>query len=190
MTSETSGTGGTFGRVGIWSGALHASRVDDAGRRAITDALAELDGLGFGTVWIGGSPTPADAAAVVAATRSLTVATGILSIWNHSAEEVAAVVAALGPQERRRFVLGLGVSHGPMVPQYAKPYSAMVEYLDALDAADPSTGARHRVLAALGPKMLRLAAAGRWGRTPTSSPPSTRPRPARRSAPTRCSRPS
>ncbi|MFJ2027149.1 LLM class F420-dependent oxidoreductase [Streptomyces sp. NPDC087897] len=158
MTSEISGTGRTFGRVGIWSGALHASRVDDAGRKAITEALAELDALGYGTVWIGGSPTPGDAAAVVAATRSITVATGILSIWNHTAEEVAAAVSAIDPDERRRFVLGLGVSHGPMVPQYAKPYSAMVGYLDALDAAEPSVGAGHRVLAALGPKMLGLAA--------------------------------
>ncbi|NUV67449.1 MULTISPECIES: LLM class F420-dependent oxidoreductase [unclassified Streptomyces] len=158
MTSETPGTGSTFGRVGIWSAALHASRVDDAGRKAIAEALAELDELGYGTVWIGASPTPGDAAAVVAATRSITVATGILSIWDHTAEEVAAAVSAIDPDARRRFVLGLGVSHGSMVPQYAKPYSAMVEYLDALDAAEPSVGSGHRVLAALGPKMLKLAA--------------------------------
>ncbi|MFD4128521.1 LLM class F420-dependent oxidoreductase [Streptomyces globisporus] len=158
MTSETTGTGSTFGRVGIWSGALHASRVDEAGGKATADALAELDELGYGTVWIGGSPTPGDAAAVVAATRSITVATGILSIWNHTAEEVAAAVSAIGPDARGRFVLGLGVSHGPMVPQYAKPYSAMVDYLDALDAAEPFVGSGHRVLAALGPKMLKLAA--------------------------------
>ncbi|MFD0424902.1 LLM class F420-dependent oxidoreductase [Streptomyces parvus] len=158
MTSETTGTGNTFGRVGIWSAALHASRVDDTGRKAIAEALAELDELGYGTVWIGASPTPGDAAAVVAATRSITVATGILSIWDHTAEEVAATVSAIDPDARRRFVLGLGVSHGSMVPQYAKPYSAMVEYLDALDAAEPSVGSGHRVLAALGPKMLKLAA--------------------------------
>ncbi|WP_086778674.1 TIGR03620 family F420-dependent LLM class oxidoreductase, partial [Streptomyces griseus] len=166
MTSETSGTGRPFGRVGIWSGALHPSRVDDTGKGAITEALAELDGLGYGTVWIGGSPTPGDAAAVVSATRTLTVATGILSIWNHTAEEVAAGVAAIDPEARRRFVLGLGVSHGPMVPQYAKPYSAMVAYLDALDAAEPSVGSGHRVLAALGPKMLKLAAGRSLGAHP------------------------
>ncbi|PVC82343.1 LLM class F420-dependent oxidoreductase [Streptomyces sp. CS014] len=158
MTSETTGTGSIFGRVGIWSSALHTSRVDDTGGKAIAEALAELDELGYGTVWIGGSPTPGDAAAVVAATRSITVATGILSIWSHTAEEVAAAVSAIDPDARRRFALGLGVSHGPMVPQYAKPYSAMVEYLDALDAAEPSVGSGHRVLAALGPRMLKLAA--------------------------------
>ncbi|MEW2169990.1 TIGR03620 family F420-dependent LLM class oxidoreductase [Streptomyces sp. NPDC007027] len=158
MTSEMAGTGSAFGRVGIWSGALHLSRVDDTGGKAVAEALAELEELGYGTVWIGGSPTPGDAAAVVAATRSITVATGILSIWNHTAEEVAAAVSAIDPGARRRFVLGLGVSHGPMAPRYAKPYSAMTAYLDALDAAEPSVGSGHRVLAALGPKMLELAA--------------------------------
>ncbi|MFD5871919.1 LLM class F420-dependent oxidoreductase [Streptomyces sp. NPDC060322] len=153
----TSGTHDAFGRVGIWSSALHASRRDDAGRKALAEAVAELEDLKYGTLWIGGSPSPEDAAAVVDATRTITVATGILSIWDHSAEEVAARVAAIDAQARGRFVLGLGVSHGPMVPQYTKPYSAMVAYLDALDAATPPLGSGHRVLAALGPKMLKLA---------------------------------
>ncbi|MFJ8884596.1 LLM class F420-dependent oxidoreductase [Streptomyces sp. NPDC102402] len=154
MTSETRET---FGRVGIWSGALHASRRDDAGREELVEALAELEELRFGALWIGGSPSPEDAAAVVAATRTITVATGILSIWDHSAEAVAARIAAIDASARGRFVLGLGVSHGPMVPQYTKPYSSMVAYLDALDAATPPVGSGHRVLAALGPKMLKLA---------------------------------
>lgn len=129
MTSETRET---YGQVGIWSGALHRSRADDAGKAAIVEAVAELEDLGYGTLWLGGSPSADDAAAVVAATRSVTVATGILSIWNHTAAEVAARIATLDASARGRFVLGLGVSHGPMVPQYAKPYSAMVAYLDAL----------------------------------------------------------
>lgn len=154
----TSVTREAFGRVGIWSGALHGSRTDAAGGRAIAEAVAELEDLGYGTLWIGGSPSPDDAAAVVAATRKATVATGILSIWDHPAQDVAARIAEIDAQARGRFVLGLGVSHGPMVPRYAKPYSAMVAYLDALDAATPPVDSGHRVLAALGPKMLRLAA--------------------------------
>ncbi|MFI7236704.1 LLM class F420-dependent oxidoreductase [Streptomyces cyaneofuscatus] len=154
----TSLTHEAFGRVGIWSSALHGSRTDDAGRKAIAEAVAELEELGYGTLWIGGSPSPDDAAAVVAATRTVTVATGILNIWSHTAEEVAARIAAVEEAARGRFVLGLGVSHGPMVPQYAKPYSAMVAYLDALDTANPSVEPGERVLAALGPKMLKLAA--------------------------------
>ncbi|MFF1465628.1 LLM class F420-dependent oxidoreductase [Streptomyces sp. NPDC058330] len=163
MTSETREA---FGRVGIWSGALHQSRVDDAGRKAIAQALSELEELGYGTVWIGGSPSPDDAAAVVAATRTITVATGILSIWDHTAQDVAARIAAIDAHARGRFVLGLGVSHGPMVPQYTKPYSSMVAYLDALDAATPPVGAGARVLAALGPKMLKLAAGRALGAHP------------------------
>ena len=154
MTSETREA---FGRVGIWSSALHGSRTDSTGRQAIAEAVAELEELKYGTVWIGGSPSVDDAAAVVAATRTVTVATGILSIWDHPADKVAARVAGIDATARGRFVLGLGVSHGPMVPQYAKPYSAMVAYLDALDAADPPLGSGRRVLAALGPKMLQLA---------------------------------
>lgn len=163
MTSETREA---FGRVGIWSSALHTSRANGAGRAAIADAAAELEELGYGTLWVGGSPSPDDAAAVVAATRTVTVATGILSIWDHTAEEVAARIAAIDASARGRFVLGLGVSHGPMVPQYAKPYSAMVAYLDALDAATPPVDPGHRVLAALGPKMLELAAGRTLGAHP------------------------
>ncbi|MFD5140434.1 TIGR03620 family F420-dependent LLM class oxidoreductase [Streptomyces sp. NPDC058378] len=163
MSSETRET---FGRVGIWSSALHGSRTDDAGRRAIAEAVAELEELKYGTLWIGGSPSVEDAAAVVAATRTVTVATGILSIWDHTAEEVAAGIAAIGAGSRGRFVLGLGVSHGPMVPQYSKPYSAMVGYLDALDAATPPVGPESRVLAALGPKMLKLATGRALGAHP------------------------
>ncbi|WP_322986634.1 TIGR03620 family F420-dependent LLM class oxidoreductase [Streptomyces sp. S584] len=163
MSSETRET---FGRVGIWSSALHGSRTDDAGRRAIAEAVAELEELKYGTLWMGGSPSVEDAAAVVAATRTVTVATGILSIWDHTAEEVAAGIAAIGAGSRGRFVLGLGVSHGPMVPQYSKPYSAMVGYLDALDAATPPVGPESRVLAALGPKMLKLATGRALGAHP------------------------
>ncbi|PCG87296.1 LLM class F420-dependent oxidoreductase [Streptomyces sp. WZ.A104] len=155
-----------FGRVGIWSSALHGSRVDDPGRKAIAEAVAELEELGYGTVWIGGSPSPDDAADLVAATRTLTVATGILSIWGHAAEDVAARIAAIDASARGRFVLGLGVSHGPLVPQYAKPYSAMVAYLDALDAGAPPVEPGRRVLAALGPKMLKLAAGRALGAHP------------------------
>ncbi|MFE3475049.1 LLM class F420-dependent oxidoreductase [Streptomyces bacillaris] len=159
MTSRThEAAHGTFGRIGIWSSALHGSRTDDSGRKAIAEAIAELEELGYGTLWIGGSPSPEDATAVVAATRTVTVATGILNIWSHTAEEVAARLASLDEAARGRFVLGLGVSHGPLVPQYAKPYSAMAGYLDALDAATRAVEPGERVLAALGPKMLRLAA--------------------------------
>lgn len=113
MTSETRET---FGRVGIWNGALHPSRVDADGKKAIEEAVAEIEALGYGTLWLGASPSPDDAAAIVGATSAITVATGILSIWDHTAEEVAARISAIDANARDRFVLGLGVSHDALAP--------------------------------------------------------------------------
>ncbi|WP_330172230.1 LLM class F420-dependent oxidoreductase [Streptomyces sp. NBC_01498] len=153
-----------FGRIGIWSSALHPS--DPAGLAAASAAVAELDALGYGTVWIGGSPSLDQVLPVLAASSRLTVATGILSIWEHTAPEVAERTARIQRDTGGRFVLGLGVSHAGFTPRYARPYSAMVEYLDALDAApDPVPGGQ-RVLAALGPRMLKLAAGRAVGAHP------------------------
>ncbi|MFD3923949.1 LLM class F420-dependent oxidoreductase [Streptomyces sp. NPDC058595] len=145
-----------FGRIGIWSSALHPSGPD--GVAAVSTAVAELDALGYGTIWMGGSPSLDQVVPVVEATRHITVATGILSIWEHEAPAVAERTARIRRDTAGRFVLGLGVSHGGFTPNYARPYSTMVEYLDALDTAADPVPASGRVLAALGPKMLKLAA--------------------------------
>ena len=89
------------------------------------------------------------------ATRSVAIATGILNIWMQDPEEVARESNARW--ESGRFVLGLGASHAALVEQYARPYSAMREYLDALDAATPPVPDGARLLAALGPKMVALS---------------------------------
>ncbi|WP_405592168.1 LLM class F420-dependent oxidoreductase [Streptomyces sp. NBC_01190] len=139
-----------FGRVGIWSGALTGS----AGR----DAAAELEELGYGTIWLGGSPDFGDALPILDATERITVATGIISIWEQDAASVAAEIAKLDGPTGERFFLGLGASHESLTPGYTRPYSKMVSYLDELDAAPVPVPVERRVLAALGPKMLRLAA--------------------------------
>jgi probable F420-dependent oxidoreductase len=139
-----------LGRIGIWSSALGADQPRSR------EAAAELEELGYGTIWIGGSP-PVDAGArLLAATSHITVATGILNIWEHRAADVAAQHAEVTAKHPGRFVLGLGVSHSAIVPNYAKPYTAMRTYLDELDAAGQP--AAERVLAALGPRMLELSA--------------------------------
>lgn len=153
-----------FGRIGIWSSALHPSEPADLA--AVSAAVSELDALGYGTIWMGGSPSLDQVVPVLEATRHSTVATGILSIWDHPAEAVAEQTARLRRDSAGRFVLGLGVSHSGFNPNYARPYSAMVEYLDALDAAADPVPASGRVLAALGPKMLKLAADRAWGAHP------------------------
>ncbi|AXG78121.1 LLM class F420-dependent oxidoreductase [Streptomyces paludis] len=139
-----------MGRYGIWSSELHTV---GAGERGV--AAAELGALGYGGVWFGGSPGVGDAAPLVEGSAGIVVATGILSIWQHTPAEVGARFLELEAAHPGRFVLGIGASHAKLAAQYERPYSAMVEYLDGLDAA--GVPASRVVLAALGPKMLRLS---------------------------------
>jgi probable F420-dependent oxidoreductase len=136
------------GRVGVWSRELRFSRDREDAR----DAAAELEQLGYGALWIpdvGGDVFGA-CEELLAATRSIPLLTGILNIWMHDAAEVATRSAALG----ERFTLGLGASHEAVIGgRYAKPLSAMRAYLDELDVL----GSGHRLLAALGPRMLELS---------------------------------
>ncbi|EFG65727.1 LLM class F420-dependent oxidoreductase, partial [Streptomyces sp. SPB074] len=140
-----------IGRIGIWNGLL--SKGDPIAQ----EATGELEELGYGAVWLGGNSGVTGAAALVAATSRITVANGILNIWEHTAEDVAAEAAAVEEAHPGRYLLGLGASHAPTVKNYHKPYSTMVAYLDTLDAAPRPVPAARRVLAALGPKMLKLA---------------------------------
>ncbi|GAA1518413.1 TIGR03620 family F420-dependent LLM class oxidoreductase [Nocardioides humi] len=143
--------------VGVWAGHF---RLDPA---PVADAAAELEQLGYAALWYpGGLRRVFEPAEVLLnATRSLTVATGIASIWVSTAAQAAAAWSGLEERHPGRFVLGLGVSHGPAVERYAlghydRPLQRMRGYLDELDAAGaPPAGAR--VLGALGPRMLQLA---------------------------------
>jgi probable F420-dependent oxidoreductase len=160
-----------LGRVGIWNIGL---RSEDPGARGeIAEAAAELEDLGYGTIWLGGSPGVRHAAPLLEATSRIVVATGILSIWDYEAADVAAEHTALAEDHPGRFLLGLGVSHGPLVGEsYRRPYGAMLDYLGELDVA--GVPQQERVLAALGPKMLAAARDH-----------AIRARPARSSAPVR-----
>lgn len=120
------------------------------------DVVAELDELGYGAVWLGHA-TVEEAAPLVGAAPRITVATGIHSIWRQEAADAARHFARLEEEHPERFLLGLGVSHPQAVSGYQRPYTAMAAYLDELD--DPATFVppRSRMLAALGPRMIRLA---------------------------------
>lgn len=143
----------SVGRYGIWSGGLRAE--DPARRGELAEVAAELEELGYGAIWLGGNTSVHHAVPLVEATSHITVATGIQSIWQHEAAETAVHFAELEAAHPGRFLLGLGVSHAKLAEQYRRPYAAMVDYLDALDAA--GLPADRRVLAALGPRMLRLS---------------------------------
>ncbi|MFG3011289.1 LLM class F420-dependent oxidoreductase [Streptomyces cinerochromogenes] len=143
----------TVGRYGIWSHELRSEAPDRRGELA--EAAAELEELGYGAVWLGGSSTVDHAAPLIGATRRIVVGTSIQSVWQRDAATTAAGFLEVETAHPGRFVLGLGVSHGPLVQGYRRPYSAMVGYLDELDKA--GVPADRRVLAALGPRMLGLA---------------------------------
>jgi probable F420-dependent oxidoreductase len=143
-----------LGRIGIWAAEL---RHGDSGE--IADAAAELDELGFGTLWIPGEASGdllGQIDHLLGATRKATIATGILNIWMHDAKDVGAWWRALPAEHAERFLLGLGVSHGAVIGEaYAKPLTAMRNYLALLSAE--GIPAEKTCLAALGPKMLELA---------------------------------
>jgi probable F420-dependent oxidoreductase len=143
-----------LGRIGIWSMEL---RFGDPEEEA--EAAAELDELGYGTLWVPGAmggELLTDLSRLLAATKTATIASGILNIWKHDAQDVAHWWHGLPADHQSRFLLGLGVSHGATVgAAYAKPLTAMKAYLAQLaDAGVPSSVI---CLAALGPKMLELA---------------------------------
>ncbi len=148
-----------LGRIGIWK-----RRQDDL------EALAEIEALGFGTFWLGRSPSLAEAREHLEATTTITIATGVLNVWRHSPEAVAAQHAELRRDFGARWLLGIGIGHPEATSEYRKPLTKMREYLDALDAADPPVPSDERVVAALGPKMLELAAERSLGAHPYFTP--------------------
>ncbi|WP_322859532.1 LLM class F420-dependent oxidoreductase [Mycobacterium europaeum] len=137
-----------LGRFGVW-----------LPTRSITPELAaRIESLGYGAAWIGGSPD-AELSWVepaLAQTASLQLATGIVNIWTAPAKPVAESFQRIESAYPGRFLLGVGVGHPEHTQEYVKPYDALVAYLDELDAAVVPTS--RRVLAALGPRVLRLAA--------------------------------
>lgn len=127
--------------------------------RSLTPELAAgIESRGYGAAWIGGSPD-ADLSWVdpaLAGTTSLQLATGIVNIWSAPAPAVAESFHRIETHHPGRFLLGVGVGHPEHTGEYVKPYDALVSYLDELDAALVPTS--RRVVAALGPRVLRLAA--------------------------------
>jgi probable F420-dependent oxidoreductase len=152
-----------LGKLGIWwSGSWRWE--DDAS----VDVAAQVEDLGYTALWssAGFAPgLPARFGRLLASTTRVAVASGIASIWATPAEDLSRDVADLDALYPGRFLLGLGASHGPVVDNYNRPYAHMVSYLHALDATGVVTKDR-RMLAALGPRMLAVAAARSAGAHP------------------------
>jgi probable F420-dependent oxidoreductase len=158
------------GRVGIWTAQLDFQ----PGARA-RELAAEIEGLGYGTLWVPeavGREVVSHAAVLLGGTTRMVVGSGVANVWQRSAGATAAAQRLLADVSAGRFLLGIGVSHGPMVEgllglTYEKPLEKMRRYLDALDDAftvsPPPADDPPRVLAGLGPRMLALAAERAWG---------------------------
>lgn len=136
-----------LGRYGVWTfGAVQPEQA------------VEIEKLGYGALWVGGSPA-ADlsfAEPILERTQTLQLATGIVNIWTADAAAVAESFHRIEAAYPGRFLLGVGVGHPEHTDEYRKPYDALVEYLDALDAAKVPTS--RLVIAALGDKVLKLSA--------------------------------
>jgi probable F420-dependent oxidoreductase len=126
----------------------------------------QIEKLGYREVWAGGSPAAGleFVEPILAATESLTVASGIVNIWTADAGPVAESYHRIERAYPGRFLLGIGVGHPEHIHQYRKPYDALVEYLDELDSSGVPTD--RRLLAALGPRVLRLSAQRSLGAHP------------------------
>jgi probable F420-dependent oxidoreductase len=150
-------------RIGIWTGTLDGLPIPE-----LTDTVAELDEIGFGSIWFGeayGRESLTQALVLAQSSSSLVIGTGIANIYARGAMATAGAARLIEAAAPGRFVLGLGVSHKPLVERdrkssYTSPIETMSAYLDELDAATyfgADAVLPPVVLAALGPKMLGMA---------------------------------
>jgi probable F420-dependent oxidoreductase len=167
-----------IGRIGIWTFAL-----DGQPPAKSQEYAAEIEELGYGAIWLPeavGREAFTNSALILAGTKKITVATGIANIWGRDPVTAGQAHRTLESAYPGRFLLGLGVSHQPIVEgmrghEYKRPLAAMKDYLERMDNAifmayQPEQPPQ-RVLAALGPKMLRLAAEKAAGAHPYFVPP-------------------
>jgi probable F420-dependent oxidoreductase len=161
-----------LGRVGLWTFVLDLQPSD-----RVRDLVPEVEAMGWGCVWVPEAvnrDAMVNSALLLSASTTLNIGTGIASIWGRDPMTTAASLKSLSEAWPGRFVLGLGVSHQPMVDHirgqdYTKPFTKMRDYLAAMDAAlymSPAPETTHVVLAALGPKMLALSATAADGAHP------------------------
>jgi probable F420-dependent oxidoreductase len=132
-----------LGEIGIW-------RLRQNG----VDGVEEIEALGYSALWLGNSPSTDDARPYLARTSTMTIATGILNVWQHEPAAVAAGQAELAREFPSRFLLGIGIGHPEAISDYTRPLATMRAFFDGLEAVPRD----ERIAAALGPKMLDLAA--------------------------------
>jgi probable F420-dependent oxidoreductase len=152
-------------KYGVWIGRTIAE--PEYGAAA---ALAER--LGFGTLWLGGSPRlPVLRGLLQGSSDKLTIATGIVNVWQYEPDELAQEFQALDADFPGRVLLGIGIGHPEATSEYKTPLAKMTEFFDGLSAAQPPVPRERLVAAALGPKMLDLSFERALGTHPYFVPP-------------------
>jgi probable F420-dependent oxidoreductase len=150
-----------LGRFGIWRSSAQTT----------PELAVDLERFGYGTLWLGGSPDGdlRHAEELIEATTTLTLATSIVNMWKDDARTVAASFTRIEANHPGRFLLGVGAGHPEATQEYASPYDTLAGYVDVL--LGNGVPADSLVLAALGPKVLRLAAERTAGAIPYLVPP-------------------
>jgi probable F420-dependent oxidoreductase len=145
MTKPNLGTYGAFGHHALW-------------QQLTPEQLREIEGLGYGAIWAGGSPAAelSWVDPILDATNTLQLATGIVNIWTADAGPVSESFHRIDAAFPGRFLLGIGVGHPEAGHEYKKPYDALTDYLNKLD--EYGVPEDRRVVAALGPQVLKLSA--------------------------------
>jgi probable F420-dependent oxidoreductase len=149
-----------LGKFGVWTtyGRIGEPNAGEAARL--------VEDLGFGTFWLGGSPRLPSIRPLLEASERLTVATGIVNIWQYDPADLAAEHAELMRDFPGRLLVGIGIGHPEAISDWAHPLTAMQRFLDGLDAAPEPLPADERCVAALGPKMLELSGQKSMGAVP------------------------
>jgi probable F420-dependent oxidoreductase len=140
-----------LGQFGVWTS------YRSLGEENAAEAARLVESLGFGTLWLGGSPLLPSVRPLLAATDRLIVATGIVNVWQVDAPTLAAQHTDLAAEFPGRLLVGIGVGHPEVTSEYASPIETMGAYLDALDAAPSPLPRDARAMAALGDRMLDLS---------------------------------
>ena len=146
------GRGVQLGQIGAWFN----PRYDDDTRTAF---VIQAEELGYPTAWLGGGRASISDLSLVERvldkTATIVVATAIVNMWTNDAADIAASYRRIAARHGDRFLLGIGIGHPESITTYRQPYATMVDYLDQLDAGGVPRD--RRILAALGPRALRLA---------------------------------
>jgi probable F420-dependent oxidoreductase len=149
-----------FGKYGTWTSYRRIGK-DDAG-----EAARAVEEAGLGTFWLGGSPRLEETRPLLEGSEKLVVGTSIVNIWGYDPADLAAEFAALEADFPGRLCVGIGVGHPEATSDYKRPLTNLEAFLDGIDAAAAPIPVDRRIIAALGPKMLRMSARRSLGTIP------------------------